>query len=93
MPKCNLLGSLQRIYMYIYSVYFSLDATNKQGRLGRLVNHSKTKANVVTKVLEVVGQPRLCLIASKDIEKGSNLQYDYGDRRKVAIKQFPWLVK
>ena len=77
----------------MYTCSCSLDATNKQGRLGRLVNHSKTKANVVTKVLEVDGQPRLCLIASKDIKKGSNLQYDYGDRRKVAIKQFPWLMK
>ena len=70
-----------------------MDATNDHGGLGRLINHSKTEANVVTKVFEIDGCPHLCLIAAKDIEKGEELQYDYGDRRKVATKPFPWLIK
>ena len=71
----------------------SIDATKEDKRLGRLINHSKTKANVVTKVVEVDGSPRLCLIAKRDIEIGEELQYDYGDRRKEAIELFPWLTK
>lgn len=70
-----------------------MDATNDDGKLGRLMNHSKTEGNVVTHVLEVDGYPRLALIAGKDIENGIELQYDYGDRRKVATKEFSWLEK
>ena len=38
----------------------SVDATNEVGRLGRLVNHSRTEANVSTKVMELDGKPHLC---------------------------------
>lgn len=60
--------------------------------MGRLLNHSKTQANVVTKLYEVDRRPYLCLIASRDIQTGEELQYDYGERSKDAIEAHPWLT-
>ena len=68
-----------------------MDATKETGRLGRLVNHSKTKSNVVTKTVEVDGTPYLCLMASRDIAVGEELLYDYGERRKEVVDSLPWL--
>ena len=34
-------------------VFHSIDATNESGRLGRLVNHSKTFPNAAVKLIEV----------------------------------------
>lgn len=72
--------------------YFSVDATKDNGRMGRLLNHSKTQANVFTKLLEVKDQPYLCLMAARDIRPGEELQYDYGERSKAAIESHPWLA-
>lgn len=69
-----------------------MDATEDNGRMGRLVNHSKLNPNVLTKVMEVDGQPYLCLMAKRNIEVGEELQYDYGERRKEIVELFPWLA-
>ena len=76
----------------MYNIYYSVDATKDNGRMGRLLNHSKTQANVVTKLYEVKGQPYLCLVAARDIKPGEELQYDYGERSKAAIESHPWLA-
>ena len=76
----------------LYNIYYSVDATKDNGRMGRLLNHSKTQANVVTKLYEVKGQPYLCLVAARDIKPGEELQYDYGERSKAAIESHPWLA-
>ena len=39
-----------------------------------------TKPNMQTKVVIVKDTPRLLLVAKKDIEPGTELLYDYGDR-------------
>ena len=70
----------------------SLDATQNDGRLGRLINHSRGGANVLTKVIEIEGCPHLCFIAARGIKKGEELQYDYGDRRRAIVNTFPWLL-
>ena len=77
-----------------YFLYFSLsvDATKDNGRFGRLLNHSKTSANVVTKLIAVNDNPYLCLIAARNIETGEELQYDYGERSKEAVASHPWLT-
>ena len=59
--------------------------------MGRLLNHSRTEANVNTKVHEVNGKPFLCLIASQNIPAKKELLYDYGERSKEAIQSHPWL--
>ena len=70
----------------------SVDATQDNGRFGRLLNHSKTAANVVTKLYEVDSQPYLGLIAARDIQPGEELQYDYGERSSEALLSHPWLA-
>lgn len=68
-----------------------MDATPSTYGHGRLINHGNKSANLVTKVVEVDGLPRLCFFATGDIEAGEELLYDYGDRRKDAIISYPWL--
>lgn len=75
-----------------YFTVYSVDATKDNGRMGRLLNHSRKNANVVTKVIEVDSYPYLCLIAVRDIDKGEELVYDYGERREDVVKAMPWLA-
>ncbi len=70
----------------------SVDATQESGRKGRLLNHSRTSPNVKPRVVEVNGQPRLCLTASRDIRVGEELEYDYGERSQLVIDSHPWLA-
>ena len=70
---------------------YCIDATKETGYYGRLVNHSRVHANCVAKVVELSDQPHLVLIASRDINKGEELLYDYGDQRSHVIMHHPWL--
>lgn len=72
-------------------LYFSIDATEETGKLGRLVNHSRN-GNLITRTIMVDKQPRLALLAKTDIKKGTELLYDYGDRSKEALEHHPWLA-
>eukprot|EP00123_Amoebidium_parasiticum_P013977 comp22257_c0_seq1/m.32889 comp22257_c0_seq1/g.32889 ORF comp22257_c0_seq1/g.32889 comp22257_c0_seq1/m.32889 type:complete len:402 (-) comp22257_c0_seq1:751-1956(-) len=69
-----------------------VDATVTTG-LGRLINHGKSQANLVSRVVEVDGLPRLSFFARDTIVPGTELLYDYGDRRKDAVKVYPWLAQ
>ena len=84
-------------YMYYFTYNdkpFCIDATQESIYKGRLVNHlSNESSNISPKIIEVDGTPHLVFIAKKDIEKGDDLGYDYGDRSKKSIKHFPWLAK
>ncbi|KAG5835083.1 hypothetical protein ANANG_G00268370 [Anguilla anguilla] len=80
-------------YMYYFqyqSKTYCVDATRESERLGRLINHSKN-GNCQTKLHDVKGKPHLILVASRDIEEGEELLYDYGDRSKASIAAHPWL--
>lgn len=82
-------------YMYFFehkSKRFCIDATEETDRLGRLINHSKSKPNCSTKIVEIQHRPHLVLIASRDIQIGEEITYDYGDRSKEAVEAFPWLA-
>ena len=70
----------------------SVDATADNGRKGRLLNHSKMSANVLTRLTEVDSQPYLCLVAARDIRVGEQLEYDYGERAREALDSHPWLA-
>lgn len=72
-------------------VIFSVDATAESGRLGRLINHSRTKNNCHMKVTEINDRPYLMLVASRDISIDEELLYDYGDRNKESLSSHPWL--
>ncbi|CAG9559091.1 unnamed protein product [Danaus chrysippus] len=80
-------------YMYYFRLQdqqYCIDATSESGRLGRLVNHSRT-GNLVTKALWVDG-PRLVLVAGTDVQPGDELTYDYGDRSRESLRHHPWLA-
>lgn len=70
----------------------SIDGTEETGYLGRLVNHSRSSNNLITKSVSVDGRPHLILLAKKDIAAGTELLYDYGDRSKEALANHPWLA-
>ncbi|CAF0768320.1 unnamed protein product [Didymodactylos carnosus] len=81
-------------YMYYFKhgeKVYCVDATDETNRLGRLINHSRKGCNCQAKVLVIKDQPRLILIASRDINVGEELLYDYGERRKDILDSFPWL--
>lgn len=75
-----------------FLILFSIDATSESGRLGRLVNHSRLNPNLQTKVVTFKQQPRLILVARRDIAADEELLYDYGDRSKESLKAHPWLA-
>ncbi|KAM9801251.1 N-lysine methyltransferase KMT5A-A [Neosynchiropus ocellatus] len=80
-------------YMYYFhylSRTYCVDATRETGRMGRLINHSKS-GNCHTKLHDIDGVPHLVLVASRDIRQGEELLYDYGDRSKASIAAHPWL--
>ncbi|XP_075690034.1 N-lysine methyltransferase KMT5A isoform X2 [Rhinoderma darwinii] len=80
-------------YMYYFQYLnktYCVDATKESNRLGRLINHSKN-GNCHTKLHDIKNVPHLILIASRDINAGEELLYDYGDRSKTSIEAHPWL--
>ncbi|XP_030754947.1 N-lysine methyltransferase KMT5A-A-like [Sitophilus oryzae] len=81
-------------YMYYFKYNdqtFCIDATRESGRMGRLINHSRTSSNLYTKIILVDGLPRLILMAKENIKRGQELLYDYGDRSRESLKHHPWL--
>jgi len=83
-------------YMYYFKTngkHYCIDATVETGRYGRLVNHSRLHPNLMTKVIMNGKSPRLILVAKHDIEPGTELLYDYGDRSKESLAAHPWLAK
>lgn len=71
--------------------FYSIDATAESSRVGRLVNHSRF-GNLVPKVFEVSGLPKIIFLSKTNIKKGDELTYDYGDRSKVSLLNHPWLA-
>lgn len=71
---------------------FRIDATPESNqRLGRLVNHVRGSGNLKPSVYEFESRPRILFHASRDIEKGEQLFYDYGDYSKESLRQHSWL--
>lgn len=69
-----------------------IDSDRDTGRLGRLINHdSGPNVNVKPMVFEVAGKPRLLFVAKRDIEKGEQLFYTYGETDPAILKANPWL--
>ena len=73
-------------------IFLSVDATAETPRLGRLINHSKSQPNCVTRVIPIDDTPHLILVASRDIKSGEELLYDYGDRSRSSLESHPWLA-
>ena len=69
----------------------SVDATKESGRLGRLLNHSRTEANCVTRLVSIKDRPYLILETNRDVKVGEELLYDYGERSKDILQFHEWL--
>lgn len=81
-------------YMYYFlfnNKQYCVDATAESKKMGRLVNHSR-QGNLITKTIVVDSVPRLILVAKRDIPRGEELLYDYGDRSKRSLTLHPWLA-
>ena len=74
-------------------VDYAADATEETTRIGRIINHSRTKANLLPKPELVNGVPRICLYAKKNIDADVELLFDYGDRSQASLKGNPFLKK
>ena len=72
-------------------IAFSVDATEEDGTLGRLINHSRTFANLKSQGIEVDETPHLIFYATRDIKPEEELLYDYGDRSTASLRVHPWL--
>ena len=70
---------------------FCIDATNENCTFGRLINHSRKKANVKPVACDVGGKPGIVFQAKVDIAENTEILYDYGERRKAEISLNPWL--
>ncbi|XP_060797971.1 histone-lysine N-methyltransferase set-1-like [Neoarius graeffei] len=64
-----------------------IDAAMEDGSLGRLVNNDHVHPNCRMKRVLVGGKPHLCLFAARDIHRGEEITYDYGD------SNWPWREK
>lgn len=71
---------------------YCIDATNEpDDRLGKLINHSKKRPNLTPNRIAFGGEPKIVFHASRDIQAGEELLFDYGDDRKDVIESNPWL--
>ena len=73
------------------SPYCSVDATEDNGSVGRMINHSKKSANLVPRLIDIKGTPHICFFSKTVINRGKELLYDYGDRSQSATDAQPWL--
>ena len=62
---------------FFYFFLFSVDGTFTE-RLGKYINHSSKKANVVAKLVCHNQEKLIGLFALRDIKKGTELRYHYG---------------
>lgn len=65
----------------------SIDASEDDGTLGRLVNDDHISPNCEMKKVKCEGKPHLCLFAVKQISPGEEITFNYGD------SSYPWRLK
>ena len=69
-----------------------IDATiEDDGNLARLANHDRC-GTCRPVLFTIKGAPRIILLAATDIATGTEITYDYFDRDRETIKDFPWLA-
>jgi hypothetical protein len=66
-----------------------VDSKNMGNKL-RFSNHSKKDANAYARVLFINGYHRVCLFATKNINKYDEILFDY-DGNKILCEKFSWI--
>ena len=88
-------GSVTEVLWFYTSKNMTIDATENNRHLGRLVNDGMGWMNLLIVwwecyLVHMPHPPCICLFALKDIEPGEELRYDYGNPmlpwRRVSIK-------
>lgn len=87
------IGNFYRYSFPLNRRNYVLDATTEDGTMGRLLNHSRKHPNVRMQAVMLDGTPAVVIVANKDLEVGTELRYDYGERRKHVLEANPWLKK
>jgi SET domain-containing protein len=64
----------------IIDIFYSVDATSPSRRSGKYCNHSRKNPNARMRTTLVDGLPRVYIEALKNIKKGEQVFYDYGER-------------
>ena len=82
---------MNRASCFILVFSFSVDATKEDGTTGRLINHSRSNANIKSMTIDVDGTPHIIFKANRDIKPTEELLYDYGDRASTSLRSHPWL--
>jgi hypothetical protein len=99
----NIKRKLKYIVKHI-TIFVRIDASEDDGSLGRLINHSRLPPNFIfdpknppkqnafaTSVKKVGIYPRLLIVANRDIAPGEEVLFDYGERRIEIIEKHSWL--
>ena len=88
------------IIHFIDGDYRAIDGTAEDGSLGRLMNHSRLSPNAELKKKRIINpakfkcgeaKPHLFFTALRDIARGEEIVWDYGETRKSILKAHPWL--
>lgn len=81
------LDGVDTTYMYFFDYMqgrHCIDATKDDGRVGRLINHSKTP-NTRPVLALVDNIPTILIFADRKINKNTELLFDYKEDRKSVI--------
>lgn len=87
------LGGNYLFYFNLGSKSHCIDANCDSGDVGRLINHSITDANLKPEAALIDNKATVYFVCKEDIQCGSELLYDYGDRRKEVLEKEPWLAR
>lgn len=90
----TLYGNYQSHYLFEVNnykgQYYAIDATAEVKSQGQLINHAK-HPNLKPSSTFIGGRFHILFIACKDIEKGDELLYDYGQRTDKDGDRYQWL--
>jgi len=84
----------QGSYMFFFPMnneQHCIDATDDDGSLGRLINHSLKRPNLIPRATMVDDTEAIVFTAKDDIKEGEEVLYDYGEKRSSVLKKMPWL--
>ena len=80
--------------------FVAIDATQDDGSLGRIMNHCLKSPNCELKLINFINierygvaekRPHLFLQTTRDVAKGEELVWNYGETRKSITDSNPWL--
>ncbi|KAK3925252.1 N-lysine methyltransferase KMT5A-A [Frankliniella fusca] len=74
----------------LISAQEGIDATKDDGFYGRLLNHA-IRGNLKPRIVAKNETPQILFYATRRIEPGTQLFYNYGEKRKEVIERNPWL--